>query len=283
MTFPSKQNVFDWVTQYWNILFGKRVHTKDDQWLLGPIGTHNEDSESFIKRLASTEGLIVGTNREHAGLLEHFDDWPISVHETIKRFYTQTSNYQLITNTQWNPLCGGLGFLVSKLFSQRIQQLNIPQGFKNIECTFGNEIIQLRLPNGQVSHTIWKRTRADTGDIVFYGIYSTCHNPSGEFFIKAVFPLPHGNATVLFRPEHDGDGNLKLISSGRTFGDPGFYFFVADKHGDLWRHYLPGLREIIRVQANADDTLQAEHILTLWALRVYRMTYRIEACDTPAP
>ena len=42
-------------------------------------------------------------------------------------------------------------------------------------------------------------------------------------WLKFVFPMPNGNATVVLRPENlDGSG-LRLVSAGTRMGDTGFY------------------------------------------------------------
>ena len=34
----------------------------------------------------------------------------------------------------------------------------------------------------------------------------------------------------------DAKGNLELLSQGKGYGDPGFYFLVKDSKGHLWKN-----------------------------------------------
>ncbi len=276
MAFPTKQNPLDWTTQYWNIVLGKRVDFDADTWLLGPMGRIEEEADRFVERMAKENKLVITRNLSHAGLVESMDEWPVSLSPKIRDFYLRTSDYELAVQSIWKPVFGSLGYLVAKLFSRRIQQLNLPQNTRDRALAFDSEIIKLVDHTGRVEFTIWRRRIRDTGETVFFGIYTTCRIPSGEFCVKAVFPLPRGCATVIFRTQSDSTGNLSLISSGKKYGDPGFYFLVEDRKGCLWKNYLPSLRERIIVTEGGDGTLIAEHTLKLWSFQVYSMIYSIE-------
>lgn len=91
--------------------------------------------------------------------------------------------------------------------------------------------------------------------------------------VKVVFPLPNGNATVILRPEAGSDGSLLLHSSGRRFGDPGFYFVVRRDAG-LAVRYLPTLRERIHVYLEGDE-LHTDHHFRIWGLRYLQLHYRL--------
>jgi hypothetical protein len=175
---------------------------------------------------------------------------------------------------EWRPGFGSLGYLVAKLFSRRIQQLNLPQR-SDREIAFKSDFIKLIDHAGRVHYTIWHRSIRETGAVVFFGIYTTCRIPSGEVCVKVIFPLPCGSATVIFRPQSDERGNLSLISSGKRDGDPGFYFLVEDCQGSLWKHHLPSFRESILVSEGCDGSLVAEQTVRLWSLLVYNMKYSI--------
>lgn len=281
MAFPTKQDPRDWITQYWNILLGKKVDARKDAWLMGPIGAIGEDADRFIERIAEERGLRIERNLPGTGLVESLEDWGIPVSPGIADFYRRTTQYRLSVTTSWTPLFGHLGYLVAQLFSRRIQQLNLPQDGNDETVAFDTEITKLIGGGGKLEHTIWNRSVKGTGEVVFFGIYTSCRIPSGECCVKASFPLPQGSATIIFRPENDAQGNLALVSSGKKDGDPGFYFLVEDGQGCLWKHYLPGLRERILISENSDGSLTATHTLRLWSLRVFSMIYGITREDRP--
>lgn len=274
MALPTRQDPRDWTTQYWNILMGRKVDAQRDGWLLGPIGGIGEDAGRFIERIAGERGLRIERNLPGSGLVERPEEWGIPLRPGIADFYTRTTDYRLAVRTLWTPLFGSFGYLVAKLFSRRIQQLNLPRGGGD-DTPFETEIIKLVDGDGHPEFTIWHRSLRETGEVVFSGIYTSCRLPSGECCVKVIFPLPRGSATVIFRPESDAQGNLSLVSSGRKYGDPGFYFLVEDRQGCLWKHYLPSVRENILISERGDGVLEAEHTLRLWSLKVFRMIYGI--------
>ena len=63
-----------------------------------------------------------------------------------------------------------------------------------------------------------------TNKVIYSGIYTTCTLLSGITCIKAIFPLPKGNAIVILKPSVREQKELILNSSGEKFGDTGFYF-----------------------------------------------------------
>jgi hypothetical protein len=125
-----------------------------------------------------------------------------------------------------------------------------------------------------VKYTVWFRTFKATKQVLYSGVYTTCTLPSGKACIKAVFPLPNGNATVLMSPSVGPNGELCLNSSGKKFGDPGFYFSLKDSKGNVWSQYISSFRDQLNVYC-IDGNITAEQTLTLWHKRVLRMNYEI--------
>ena len=115
-----------------------------------------------------------------------------------------------------------------------------------------------------------------SGNVLYAGDYSLAEVPNrlGRC-VRVVFPLPNGNAMVLMRPQVHPDGSLSVISAGRAFGDPGFYFTVHDQQGRVWARYLRALKESIRVFPNENGFVRADHVLTLWGATFLRLHYRL--------
>ena len=122
---------------------------------------------------------------------------------------------------------------------------------KNSEELNSETITLINPSTKEVIYTVWFRTFRSTGQVIFSGVYSVCALPSGNKSVKAVFPLTKGNATVIISPSVGDKGELILDSSGRKFGDPGFYFVLRDSKGAIWwlNHRLVKvlLRTILKV------------------------------------
>jgi hypothetical protein len=138
-----------------------------------------------------------------------------------------------------------------------------------------SEILNLRDKSGANVYRIWYRKLKKTNEVIYSGIYSHCTIPIGEKCLKITFPLPQGNATVIMSVQTDGRGNLKLESKGSTYGDPGFYFIVADRKGEMWKHYLPSFHERIFVYEDEERALRADHTMSVWRCLAYSLHYKI--------
>ena len=280
-----KQNFKDWFTQQWVILWGKKIVPENVPWLMGPFGDLGTIGDGFVTQLAQSEGLSIERNTTSHGLISPMAQLNLSdaemaqLSEKVIDFYENTAHYNLSLKVKWNPLFKGFGMLVNTLFSRRINQLNIPtRNLKHSE-KITSEIITLFDPlTKEVKYTIWYRTFETTGEVVYSGVYSTCTLPSGKTCVKAVFPLPKGNATVIMTPTVGSEGELILDASGRRFGDPGFYFLLNDSKGNYWSQYIRSFRDQLKVYPHNEKVL-AEQTLTLWKQRVLRFNYQIEHKD----
>jgi hypothetical protein len=276
------QKIQDWFTQQWVILWGKKVHPTEHEWLMGPFGELNGIGEKFIDQLAKFEDLIIIRDSNSKGILDSISSLSLSEKDFQKLslnvidFYEKTSDYELQLNVKWNPFFKIFGYLVSRIFSQRINQLNIPlENLKKSE-NLTNEIIQLiSKKDREVKYTIWLRKIQSTGKIIYSGIYTTCVIPSGKTCIKAIFPLPKGNATVILEPSVGENNELILESSGKKFGDAGFYFLLIDRNGNYWGQYIKFFTDkLIVFESNIE--LKALQILKLWNFKVVRFEYNLK-------
>ncbi|UIR54937.1 hypothetical protein LZQ00_11670 [Sphingobacterium sp. SRCM116780] len=238
--------------------------------------------EDFINQLAEKENLIIERNTKSQGLIPSMDMLNLSgmelsnLSQQVIGFYENTAKYNLDFTVKWNPFFKLFGVLVNKLFSNRINQLNIPtKNIKNTE-SIKSEIITLFDPtSNQVKYTIWLRTIKSNSQIIYSGVYGVCKLPSGKTCIKAVFPLPKGNATVIMSPSVGINGELILESSGKKFGDAGFYFLLNDSKGNYWSQFINSFHDRLII-GTENEYITAEQTLTLWRQRVLKFNYKIE-------
>lgn len=277
----TMQKFQDWFTQQWVILWGRKINPSDYPWLVGPFGELNGIGEEFIHQLAAKENLIISRNAKSKGLLHSISTLELAekdlnkLSQKVIDFYEKTADYKLQFYVEWNPFFKLFGYLVNRLFSQRINQLNIPT--ENIQASenLTSEIIELfSTQNNEVKYTIWLRKFESTGKVIYSGIYTTCKLPSGTACIKAIFPLPKGNATVILKPSVGDNNELILDSSGEKFGDAGFYFLLNDSKGIYWSQFIRSFKEKL-VVSEEKETLKAIQTLKLWNLKVVNFEYSI--------
>ena len=282
MEFASlKQNFQDWITQQWVILSGKKINAKEYEWLLGPFGNIDGIGEKFISQLAKKENLEISKSVHNKGLLESIDQLNLSSNESNKLsnnvidFYENTSDFEFDLKTKWNPIFKIFGQLLKILFSNRIEQLNIPMNNNKNAKEMNSKIVQLiDKKTKKVKRTIWLRTYKQTNQVIYSGVYETCTIPNGITCIKAIFPLPNGSATVVLQPSIGNNGELTLKSSGEKIGDSGFYFLLKDKSGNLWTKYIKSFKDNLTVTSE-NGKIKANQALTFYGLKVLNFEYEI--------
>jgi hypothetical protein len=270
----------DRITQRWVQFTGRQVDLAgDDKWLAGPTGEPEGIGSEYFQKFAQKHSLEINPGK---GLLNDFkqlrgpDFDPASVAKPVVDFYQKTAEYSLDAWSEWCNAFRPFGRLLALLFSRRLQQLNVPLSSLDTSRGLTSEILRVSDPaSGEHKFTAWLRRIRGSGDVLYAGAYSTCRIPGYEGeCIRVVFPLPNGNAMVIMRPVAHEDGSFSVVSHGKRFGDPGFYFTVHSSRGVRAR-YLKTLRETIRVYCAEEHTVRADHILSLWGLTFLRLHYRM--------
>jgi len=263
-------------------MFGRRMDRTRIPWLDGPTGPPRIGA-GFHRSIAAATGLAVRTGSD-LGLLpacalldgDAFDSGRL--HPSVRDFYEHTGRYHLDVWSEWSPLFWPFGWALITFVSRRMEQLNFPMYPLETAHGMTSEVEQLVDGSGRVVFTSWLRRNLASGLVIYSGLYSTASPPGHGPCVKTVFPVVRGNATVLLRPEAQADGSLKLISSGRGFGDPGFYRVTEAGSGRLRVWYVRALTEVFHVYPDADGSVRTDHFLRWWGLPVLHLHYHI----TPA-
>jgi hypothetical protein len=271
----------DRATQSWVRLTGKAVALTECPWLEGPVGDVDIIGAGFFERLAQRSGWRVVESGTR-GLLERFAclDGPrcdtSRVHPEIVRFYERTSEYDFDVRAEWSSLFRPFGSAVAAIFSQRLQQLNVPLSPLDTQLGMVSRVLRFVGAGERTVGTAWIREAVATGRTLYAGSYSHCDVPgfTGSC-IRVAFPLPNGYALVVMKPEVHADGSFTARSEGAEFGDPGFYFFVEGAPGGGWARHVPSLKEAIHVYVDAQGNPRADHELGLWGVRFLRLHYRM--------
>lgn len=284
MRISQKKGHFqDWITQVWVKATGRRINPANSAWLSGPIGDVDIIKDKFINTIAQKDNLEIISNEPNIGLLDSFDALNLSKIEKnqisyqIIDFYEKTSNYHFEVWSEWRGLFKPFGWLLSVIFSKRLQQLNLPLSALDSAKGIESHIIKL---NDKVSRqnkwTVWYRILKSTNNVIYSGVYTTCELPNkpGKF-LKVVFPLPNGNATVIMRREVLPDGSLLLTSDGKKFGDNGFYFTLTDHKTKHWARFVRSMHEWIKVYVDKEKVLRADHNLYFYGFPFLNLHYKM--------
>lgn len=262
-------------------LIGRRVTREEAPWLNCPMGTSKLIGADFYHQLAIDEQLKIAD--EPAGLLtdfsllkgEGFD--PTQVRQEIHEFYERTSEFRLEAWSEAPLFTRMFLWVLTRFVSRRMNQLNFPVSSLELAGGMTSDLLPMNNDSGQRVYTGWLRRLAKSGHVIYTGLYSV--ESPGEFAdpcVKVSFPLPQGSATVFLRPEAQPDGSFKLISSGRKFGEPGFYRMVELKPG-VWKvRNFRTLREYFHVYVDESGMLRTDHLVTFLGRTILRLHYKCE-------
>lgn len=273
----------DWITQQWVKITGKRFSPEQDSWLVGPIGDTDIIGDKFFRELARRENLEIEEGKINAGLLDSFESLEMThkeqklIHPKVVRFYERTSNYSFEIWSEWCGFFRPFGWLLSIIFSRRLQQLNLP--LSSLHSAKGIKSSIFKLIDNRTNKskwTVWYRILRATNHVIYSGVYTVCSIPNqpGKF-LKVVFPLPNGNATVIMRREVLPNGALKLSSDGKKHGDNGFYFTLTDHKGKNWVRFVSSMHEWIIVYEDEEGVLRADHDLHFYGLPFLKLHYKM--------
>jgi hypothetical protein len=177
---------------------------------------------------------------------------------------------------KWSPVALPIGWLLSRLFTQRLQQLNLPLNSSNAVRRIESRVISMLTTDGEEIGVAWMRTLPTTGQYVYSGWYGIASLPDSDRpHLRVVFPLPNGNLIVFLRPEVGPRGSLVLESPEGKFGGPGAYLVLAksdEKSG--WARRVPIYERFI-VGTAEEHELYTDHYLRLWRIPVIQFSYRL--------
>jgi hypothetical protein len=263
-------------------MFGRSVQPRAVPWLHGPFGGDYIGDKPY-EECARNEDLTVERRAKKGGLIPDFDalasdDFDVArVDPRVRHFYEHTAGYRMDVWAEAPfPASIALWLLVTTI-SRQVNQLNFPLRVLETAKGMDSEIVLLRDKLGGVRYAGWYRKLVDTGRVIYTGFYMVHRTPIGDRpAVKVVFPMPHGNATVLLRPRLSATDEFELSSEGQAFGDAGFYRIDRKRDGSLrvWR--IRTLREHFRVYVDAADTLRCDHLVRFLGLSMLRLHYRIE-------
>ncbi len=279
MRATDRGNRIDRATQFWVRATGRRVSFERDPWLLGPMGELQIIADDWVKREAERRNAAVV---DGVGLLgdikllggDTFD--ALDLAEPVVSFYENTTIWNMEVSHRWFLIAWPVGWLISKLFTQRLQQLNFPITSSDRAHPIESKVLSLLANDGQEVGVAWMRTMPSTGQYVYSGWYGIATLPSSDRpHLRVVFPLPNGSLIVFLRPETGPSGGLVLVSPLGEFGDPGAYLVVAgpdEKSG--WARRVP-IAERFDIGATGESELYTDHSIRLWRVPIIRFSYRL--------
>ena len=123
----------------------------------------------------------------------------------------------------------------------------------------------------------WIRSRADTGEPIYVGIYTT-YRHEGRGYVSVGFPLPQASFTATLLPHSRpsaGNGQGLVLDSRSELDQPGHYLTYIDAQtAELTTVAVRGFAERLDVYVAAGE-LRAEHAFWVFGLPFLVLHYRI--------
>ena len=167
--------------------------------------------------------------------------------------------------------------LYRTLLARPLGQANVPMSQREAQHGVRSRIDTISDVEGTVSVRGWIRSRADTGEPIYVGIYTT-YRHEGRGYVSVGFPLPQASFTATLLPRARPGGGLVLDSRSELV-QPGHYLSYIDAQtAELTTVVVPGFAERLDVYveaANGTTQLRAEHAFWVFGLPFLVLHYRI--------
>ncbi|MBV9487587.1 MAG: hypothetical protein JO246_16265 [Frankiaceae bacterium] len=271
---------FDLASQAWMMLTSRPLSADRYPWLLGPSAGDRAVGHGWVDQEAAAIGGRTRTGPD-LGVLPDFTALasstfnPALVHPLIVDFYEHTSRWQLDLWSEWCPFAWPFGWLLTAMWSHRLQQLSLPMRPLDVSWGMDSEVVHLHGPDDRVLGAAWLRTMRKTGLTTYSGLYGIAQLPNtGEPSVRVVFPLPRGCLSVFLRPSVDDKGALHLHSPIAQFGDDGAYLVLNRGQGKINARRIP-IAEHFHLYADAEGHVRTDHFVRLWNIPTIRLHYRL--------
>ena len=159
------------------------------------------------------------------------------------------------------------------VLARPLGQANVPMSQREAQHGVRSRIDTISDVEGAVSVRGWIRSRADTGEPIYVGIYTT-YRHEGRGYVSVGFPLPQASFTATLLPRARPGGGL-VLDSHSDLDQPGHYLTYIDAQtAELTTVAVRGFAERLDVYVEAGE-LRAEHAFWVFGLPFLVLHYRI--------
>lgn len=275
-----RRHPFDIAAQTWMLLTSRPVPRDRFSWLLGPAAGNDVVGHGWVDQEAAALGGRTVTGPD-LGLLPDFSALagpmfdPSRVSPEIVDFYEHTSGWQLDLWSEWCPFAWPFGWLLTAMWSERLQQLSLPMRPLDVSFGMDSRVVHLHGPDDDVVGAAWLRTMRKTGTTTYSGLYGVAELPTQRRpSVRVVFPLPRGCLSVFLRPSVDDDGGLHLESPTGAFGEDGAYLVLDRGDGTINARRVP-IAEHFHLYVDSEGDVRTDHVVRLWNIPTIRLHYRL--------
>jgi hypothetical protein len=239
----------------------------------------------YVRSLAGVLGGAYSPDVADIGIVASLDELagpsfdPSGVDPLVREFYEHTTRFALDIVPQWRLWVRPGYLLYRTVLARPLGQANVPMSQREAQHGVRSRIDTISDVDGTVSVRGWIRSRADTGEPIYVGIYTT-YRRDGQGYVSVGFPLPQASFTATLapsaRPSENGPGGGLVLDSRSELDQPGHYLTYIDAGtGELTTAAVRGFAERLDVYASGAGELRAEHAFWVFGFPFLVLHYRI--------
>ncbi|HTQ89306.1 MAG TPA: hypothetical protein VMK84_07410 [Streptosporangiaceae bacterium] len=260
-------------------LLAERVKPEDVPFVVPLASQTRYVGTDYVRSLAGVLGGTYAPAVADIGIVASLDELagpsfdPAGVDPLVREFYQHTTRFALDIVPQWRLWVRPGYLLYRTLLARPLGQANVPMSQREAQRGVRSRIDTISDVDGAVSVRGWIRSRADTGEPIYVGIYTT-YRHQGRGYVSVGFPLPQASFTATLAPSARPGGGL-VLDSHSELDQPGHYLTYIDAAtGELTTAAVRGFAERLDVYVAAGE-LRAEHAFWVFGLPFLVLHYRI--------
>ena len=285
-------------------LLAERVKAEDVPFVVPLASQTRYVGTDYVRSLAQVLGGTYTPDVADIGIVASLDELagpsfdPAGVDPLVREFYEHTTRFALDIVPEWRLWVRPGYLLYRTLLARPLGQANVPMSQREAQhgvrsridtITGGDSFIGDkgasgggdRSPRETVTVRGWIRSRADTGEPIYVGIYTT-YRHEGRGYVSVGFPLPQASFTATLLPQArpgagngPGNGQGLVLDSRSELDQPGHYLTYIDAQtAELTTAGVRGFAERLDVYTEAGE-LRAEHAFWVFGLPFLVLHYRI--------
>jgi hypothetical protein len=262
-------------------LLAERVKPADVPFVVPLASQTRYVGTGYVRSLAGVLGGTYAPDVADIGIVASLDELagpsfdPAGVDPLVREFYEHTTRFTLDIVPEWRLWVRPGYLLYRTLLARPLGQANVPMSQREAQRGVRSRIDTISDVDGTVSVRGWIRSRADTGEPIYVGIYTT-YRHQGRGYVSVGFPLPQASFTATLAPRAREGGGL-VLDSRSELDQPGHYLTYIDAGtGELTTMAVRGFAERLDVYVDsASGELRAEHAFWVFGFPFLVLHYRI--------
>jgi hypothetical protein len=272
-------------------LLAERVKAEDVPFVVPLASQTRYVGTGYVRSLAQVLGGTYTPDVADIGIVASLDELagpsfdPAGTDPLVREFYEHTTRFALDIVPEWRLWVRPGYLLYRTLLARPLGQASVPMSQREAQHGVRSRIDTISEVDGTVSVRGWIRSRADTDEPIYVGIYTT-YRHEGRGYVSVGFPLPQASFTATLLPQArpgagngpgngPGNGQGLVLDSHSELDQPGHYLTYIDAQtAELTTVAVRGFAERLDVYVEAGE-LRAEHAFWVFGLPFLVLHYRM--------